>query len=122
VALLAAMCRRRNVVDWNPNGRSSMISWLCALYDFFPNVLTFLRRIRDLVTDAAHYARVFNSFACTTHAECNLGIGIILIQAQSLNDLFMELSDYQNVVTRTSDYKYWMPTLVKEITVLQKMD
>ena len=68
------------------------------------------------------FARVFNSFACTTHAEYNLGIGIILNQAQSLSNLFTESCDYQNVVTRTSDYKYWMLTLVKEIMVLQKMD
>ena len=29
---------------------------------------------------------------------------------------------YSHTCCKTPDYKYWMPTLVKEITVLQKME
>jgi len=54
------------------------------------------------------------------HPACNLGIGIMPMQAQSLY-LFTELSDYHKCC-KTPDYKYWMPTLFKEITLLQKMD
>jgi len=83
-------------------------------------VSTFLCQIRDLVTDAAHCSRVLDSSACAAHPACNLGNGIMLIRAQSLY-LSTELSDYYKCC-KTPDYKYWMPTLVKEITVLQKMD
>jgi len=41
------------------------------------------------------------------------------VEAQSPH-LFTELSDY-HTCWKTPDYKYWMPTLVEEITVLQKM-
>ena len=87
-----------------------------ALHDFFRHVSTFLCQIRDLITDADHRARVLYSSACAAR----LGIGIMPIQAQS-SHLFTELSDC-HPCCKTLDYKYWMPTLVKEITVLQKMD
>ena len=58
--------------------------------------------------------------ACAAHPACCLGIGIMPIQAQS-SDLFTELSDY-HTCCKTPDYKYWMPNLVKEISVLRKMD
>ena len=76
--------------------------------------------IRDLVTDAAHRGRVLYSSACAAHLACNLGIGNTPIQAQSLY-LFTELSDYHKFC-KTPDFKYLMPTLVKEITVLQNME
>jgi len=69
---------------------------------------------------AAHRARVFYFSACAAHPACCLSIGIMPIQAQS-SHIFAELSDY-HTCCKTPDYKYWMPTLVKEITVLQKMD
>ena len=93
---------------------------LRALHDFFRQMSTFLSQIRALVTDAAHCARVFYSSACAAHSACCLGIGIMPIQAQS-SHLFTELSE-NCTSCKTPDYKYWMPTLVKEITVLQKMD
>jgi len=93
---------------------------LRALHDFFRHVSTFLCQIRDLVTDAVHRARVLYSSACAAHPACCLGIEIMPIQAQS-SHLFTELSDY-HTCCKTPDYKYWMPTLVKEITVLRKMD
>jgi len=83
-------------------------------------VLTFLCQIRDLVTDGVHRARFLYSSACAAHPACCLGIGIMPIQAQS-SHLFTELSDY-HTCCKTPDYKYWMPTLVKEITVFRKMD
>jgi len=92
---------------------------LRALHDFFSHVSTFLCQIRDLVTDAAHRARVLCSSACVAHPACCLGIGIMPIEAQS-SHLFTELSDYHSCC-KTPDSKCWMPTLVKEITVLQKM-
>jgi len=60
------------------------------------------------------------SSACAAHPACNLGIRIMPIEAQSF-DLFRELSDNYKCC-KTPDYKYSMPTLVKEITVLQRMD
>jgi len=53
---------------------------LRALHDFFPHVSTFFCHIRDLVTDAAHRARVLFSSACAVHPHV---IGIMPIQAQS---------------------------------------
>jgi len=93
---------------------------LLALHDLFSNLSTFLCQIRDLVTDAAHRARVLYSSACAAHPVCNLGIGIMPIQAQSLY-LSTELSDYYKFC-KMPGYKNWMPTLVKEFIVLQKMD
>jgi len=93
---------------------------LRALHDFFLHVSTFLCQIRDLVTDAVHRARVLYSSACAAHPACCLGIGIMPIQAQSPH-FFTKLSDY-HTCCKTPDYKYWMPTLVKEISVLRKMD
>jgi len=92
---------------------------LRALHDFFQNVSTFLCQIRDGGTDAAHHARVFVSAAYAAHPAHNLGIGVMPIQAQSLY-FFTELSNYQKSC-KTPDYKYLIPSLVKEITVLQKM-
>jgi len=57
---------------------------------------------------------------CAAHPACYLGIEIMPIQAQSPH-LFTELSDYHTRCKRP-DYKNWMPTLVKAITVLQEMD
>ena len=70
-----------------------------------------------LVTDAVHRARVLYPSACAAHPACCLGIGIMPIQVQS-SHLFTELSDY-HTCCKTPDYKYWMPTLVKEITVFR---
>jgi hypothetical protein len=41
-------------------------------------------QIHDVVTDAAHRARILYFSTCAAHPACNLGIGIMLIQAQSL--------------------------------------
>jgi len=54
-------------------------------------------------------------------SACNLGIGIMPLQSQSLH-LFTDLSDYHKCC-KLPDHKCWMPAdLVKEITVLQKSD
>jgi len=45
---------------------------------------------------------------------------VLPIRTQSPH-LFTELSDY-HTCCKTLDYKYWMPTLFNEITVLQNMD
>jgi len=93
---------------------------LRASHDFFRHESTFLCQIRDLVTDAVYRAPVLYSSACAAHPACCIGIGIMPIQAQS-SHFFTELSDY-HTCCKTPDYKYWMPTLVKEITVLRKME
>jgi len=81
---------------------------LPALHDFFPNVSTFLCQIRNLVRDATHRDRGLYSSACAAHPACDLGIGIMPIQAQSL-DLSTELSKYYNC-GESPDYKYCMRT------------
>jgi len=92
---------------------------LRVLHDFFRHVSTFLCQIRALVTVAAHCARVFfYSSACAAHPACCLGIEIMPIQAQSFH-LFTELSEY-HTCCKTPDYKFWMLTLVTEITVFRK--
>ena len=99
---------------------------MCALLPatcttrFFSNVSTFLCHILDLVKDAAYRARVLYFSACAAHPACNHGIGSMPVQAQSLYPS-TELSDYHKCC-KTPDYKYCMPTLVYEITVLRKMD
>jgi len=93
---------------------------LRALHDFFRHVSTFLCQILDLITDAVHRARLLYSSACAAHPACCLGFGIMPIQVQS-SHLCAELSDH-HTCCKTPDYKYWMPILVKEFTVFQKMD
>ena len=93
---------------------------LRALHDCFRHVSKFLCQIRDFVRNAVHRSRVLYSSACAVHPASCLGIGIMPIQARS-SHLFTELSDY-HTCCKTPDYKYWMPNLVKEITVLWKMD
>ena len=69
---------------------------LRALHDFFPHMSTFLCQIRDLVTDAAHCARILYSAACAAHPAFCLGIGVMPIPAHSPH-LFTELQSFASI-------------------------
>ena len=93
---------------------------LRVLNDFFQNASTFLCQIRALVTVAAHCARVFFTLLLVLHIQH-------VVLASGFTDLSAVFSFFHGIVyshtcCKTPDYKYWMPTLVKEITVLQKME
>ena len=117
--LSRSFCRNQTSISGQTVTRSDRLS----KFYIASNTLLLVLHIQHviLVSRLCWFKRSLEySSACAAHPACYLGFEIMLIQTQSLHQ-FTELFG-NHKCCKTCDHKYWMPTLVKRITVFQKTD